>query len=122
MSCVCSCDTANTAANCYSVLEGCQAVAAVHGVLEFVHGVSLHGCPILVSSTPLNNLRVVVDDGLAIRLVEAGSKVCLSHGQTDGVADTLAQGTCAQSTTHVIGNSPSGRYKVPFSNKGTLQI
>jgi hypothetical protein len=35
----------------------------------------------------------VVDDRLAVRLVEAGSQMSLGHGQTHGIADTLAQGT-----------------------------
>jgi hypothetical protein len=38
--------------------------------------------------------RVVVHD-LGVGLVEAGAQVSLSSGQTDGIADTLAQRTCS---------------------------
>lgn len=44
--------------------------------------------------------RVVVDDRLHIGLVEARREVRLSHGQADGIADTLAQGTCTGPQPH----------------------
>ncbi len=48
----------------------------------------------------------MVDD-LGVGLVEALGEVGLSHGQADGVADTLAQGTCGAGGRG-FGSAPPG--------------
>ena len=62
----------------------------------------------------------MIDDGLDVRLVEAGSQVGLSHSQANGIADALAQGTYSMRAQRDDVRGTQHTQDMLSSNKGLL--